>query len=43
MLIYQFSAGGKVVVVDGIGWRFPLLAILNSVSALKLSVMNCRA
>jgi hypothetical protein len=30
-VIYQFTAGGKRVIVDGVGWRFPLLAALNSV------------
>jgi len=31
-VIYQFtSAHAKAVVIDGISWRFPLLAILNSV------------
>ncbi|KZV83231.1 hypothetical protein EXIGLDRAFT_701780 [Exidia glandulosa HHB12029] len=31
MIIYQFTAGGKSVVVDGISWRFPLLAVLNTI------------
>lgn len=31
-IIYQFtSAHAKAVVIDGISWRFPLLAILNAV------------
>lgn len=31
-VIYQFtSAHAKAVVIDGISWRFPLLAILNAV------------
>lgn len=30
-IIYQFTASGKAVVVDGIGWRFPLLAVLNTI------------
>ena len=31
-IIYQFtSAHAKVVVIDGISWRFPLLAVLNAV------------
>jgi hypothetical protein len=30
-VIYQFTAQGKAVIVDGIGWRFPLLAVLNAV------------
>ncbi|KZT18719.1 hypothetical protein NEOLEDRAFT_1125100 [Neolentinus lepideus HHB14362 ss-1] len=30
-VVYQFFPGGKAVVVDGIGWRFPLLAALNAV------------
>lgn len=28
-IIYQFFPGGKAVVIDGISWRFPLLAVLN--------------
>jgi len=31
-IIYQFtSAHAKAVVIDGISWRFPLLAVLNAV------------
>jgi hypothetical protein len=30
-LIYQFTDAGKEVIVDGIGWRFPLLAVLNAI------------
>ncbi|KAJ7874723.1 hypothetical protein B0H14DRAFT_3437528 [Mycena olivaceomarginata] len=30
-MIYQFTAGGKQVVIDGISWRFPLLIVLNSI------------
>lgn len=30
-MLYQFTANGKNVIVDGIGWRFPLLAVLNVV------------
>ncbi|KAG6827959.1 hypothetical protein H0H87_003260, partial [Tephrocybe sp. NHM501043] len=30
-VIYQFFPSGKRVIVDGISWRFPLLAILNSI------------
>ncbi|KAH7098289.1 hypothetical protein BKA62DRAFT_713651 [Auriculariales sp. MPI-PUGE-AT-0066] len=30
-IIYQFTASGKAVVIDGIGWRFPLLGVLNSI------------
>lgn len=28
-IIYQFTSHGKDVIVDGIGWRLPLLAVLN--------------
>jgi hypothetical protein len=28
-VIYQFTSAGKAVIVDAIGWRFPLLAVLN--------------
>jgi hypothetical protein len=31
MLIYQFTSRGKKVVIDGIGWRFPVLAVMNSI------------
>lgn len=30
-VIYQFFPQGKKVVIDGISWRFPLLAILNAI------------
>ncbi|KAJ7124954.1 hypothetical protein C8R44DRAFT_781892 [Mycena epipterygia] len=30
-IIYQFTAHGKAVIVDGISWRFPLLVVLNSI------------
>jgi len=30
-IIYQFFPGGKHTIVDGIGWRFPLLAVLTSI------------
>jgi len=30
-IIYQFCPAGKVVIVDGISWRFPLLAILTAI------------
>jgi len=30
-VIYQFTAAGKSVVIDGISWRFPLLVVLNAV------------
>lgn len=29
--IYQFSPNGKRIIIDEIGWRFPLLAVLNIV------------
>ncbi|KNZ77775.1 hypothetical protein J132_03833, partial [Termitomyces sp. J132] len=29
-VIYQFFPAGKRVIVDGISWRFPLLAVLNA-------------
>lgn len=31
LIIYQFFPAGKRVIIDGIGWRFPLLAILNAI------------
>ncbi|KAF7321455.1 hypothetical protein MKEN_00666000 [Mycena kentingensis (nom. inval.)] len=31
MLVYQFTAAGKAVIIDGISWRFPLLLVLNSI------------
>jgi len=30
-VIYQFFAPGKQVIIDGISWRFPLLALLNAI------------
>jgi len=30
-IVYQFFDAGKRVIIDGIGWRFPLLAVLNSI------------
>lgn len=30
-IIYQFFPAGKRVIIDGIGWRFPLLAVLNAI------------
>ncbi|KAI0373503.1 hypothetical protein BV20DRAFT_962669 [Pilatotrama ljubarskyi] len=30
-IIYQFFDGGKQVVIDGISWRLPLLAVLNAI------------
>lgn len=30
-VIYQFFDGGKRVIIDGISWRLPLLAVLNAV------------
>ena len=30
-VIYQFFPQGKRVIIDGISWRFPLLAVLNAV------------
>ncbi|CAG7853319.1 SubName: Full=Uncharacterized protein {ECO:0000313/EMBL:CCA73461.1} [Serendipita indica DSM 11827] len=30
-LFYQFTDSGKEVIIDGIGWRLPLLAILNAI------------
>ena len=30
-IIYQFFDGGKQVIIDGIGWRLPLLAVLNAI------------
>lgn len=30
-IIYQFTARGKEIVVDTIGWRFALLGLLNAV------------
>jgi len=30
-IIYQFTDAGKDAIIDGIGWRFPLLAVLNAI------------
>ncbi|EKM80805.1 hypothetical protein AGABI1DRAFT_112533 [Agaricus bisporus var. burnettii JB137-S8] len=30
-VIYQFFPQGKRVIIDGISWRFPLLAVLNAI------------
>ncbi|KAG2075903.1 hypothetical protein BDR04DRAFT_1090671 [Suillus decipiens] len=30
-IIYQFTAPGKRVIIEGISWRFPLLGILNAI------------
>jgi len=30
-LFYQFTDSGKKVAIDGVGWRFPLLAVLNAI------------
>ena len=30
-VIYQFFEGGKQVIIDGIGWRFALLGVLNAI------------
>jgi hypothetical protein len=30
-IVYQFTAVGKKVIVDGISWRFALLGVLNSI------------
>jgi len=30
-LFYQFTNAGKATIIDGIGWRFPLLVVLNAV------------
>ncbi|KAI0041746.1 hypothetical protein FA95DRAFT_1565054 [Auriscalpium vulgare] len=30
-VIYQFFPGGKIVIIDGISWRLPLLGILNAI------------
>jgi len=31
LIFYQFTNAGKVLIIDGIGWRFPLLAVLNAI------------
>lgn len=28
-ILYQFTPVGKKITIDGVGWRFPLLAVLN--------------
>jgi hypothetical protein len=30
-IVYQFTSNGKAVIVDGIGWRFPVLGLLNAI------------
>jgi len=30
-IVYQFFPAGKRVIIDGIAWRFPLLAVLNAI------------
>ncbi|KAN0075444.1 hypothetical protein V8E55_011467 [Tylopilus felleus] len=30
-IVYQFTAAGKRVIIDGISWRFALLALLNAI------------
>jgi len=30
-IVYQFTPSGKRAIIDGIGWRFPLLGVLNAV------------
>ncbi|KAF8585774.1 hypothetical protein K439DRAFT_1409679 [Ramaria rubella] len=30
-IVYQFFDAGKRTIIDGIGWRFPLLAVLNAI------------
>lgn len=30
-IIYQFFPEGKRTIIDGVGWRFPLLTVLNAV------------
>jgi hypothetical protein len=30
-IVYQFTDAGKEVIIDGVGWRFPLLAVLNAI------------
>jgi hypothetical protein len=31
LVFYQFTDAGKRAIIDGIGWRFPLLAVLNAI------------
>lgn len=30
-IIYQFTENGHRTIIDGVSWRFPLLAVLNAV------------
>jgi len=30
-IVYQFFPSGKHVIIDGVSWRFPLLAVLNAI------------
>ncbi|KAG8816153.1 hypothetical protein FRC17_000411 [Serendipita sp. 399] len=30
-LIWQFTDSGKAIIIDGVAWRFPLLALLNAI------------
>jgi hypothetical protein len=30
-IVYQWCPAGKIVIIDGISWRFPLLGIINAV------------
>ncbi|KZP12358.1 hypothetical protein FIBSPDRAFT_870261 [Athelia psychrophila] len=30
-IIYQFTDNGKTVIVDGVGWKLPLLGVLNAI------------
>ncbi|EJC99844.1 uncharacterized protein FOMMEDRAFT_136431 [Fomitiporia mediterranea MF3/22] len=30
-IVYQFFPSGKRVIIDGVSWRFPLLAVLNAI------------
>lgn len=30
-IVYQFTSHGKEVIIDGIGWRFPVLGVLNAI------------
>lgn len=30
-VIYQFFPAGKHTIIDAVGWRFPLLAVLNAI------------
>ena len=36
-IIYQFFDHGKTVIIDGISWRFPLLALLSQTLMLQSS------